>query len=233
MPDYVIANKAPPGGADKGAGAWCSAPQTAEFLVYKRTLQMALDTHALELTMGPDAVAHMRHFMNNTGRDYQLNMPELMGKSAQLKKRADEELALAKTFSETLGPGRYSLSSAKRGHGYFRQSEDNNLFFAIGGYAYWGQGELLVEEIFEKSAPRPRHYTLDFEFHFYDRYNWDAGKAVNIVGIEVTDSFMQNFHRQCYAREFDIKGQTKQRLSWDAGATFASLSSPKAAKPAR
>lgn len=228
MPDYVIAPNPPPGGADAGSGAWCSAPQTAQFLVYKRALQMALDTHALDLSIGADAVAHMRHFMNNTGNDYALNMSDLMGKSAQLRQHANEERALAKAFSETLAPGRYRINSARRGHGYFRQREDSNLFFAIGGYSYWGQGDLLVQET--SVGPRAhRTYQLDFEFHFYDRYNWDAGKAVQIAGIEITDGFMQNFHRQCYAREFDIKGQTKERLNWDQGGQFAGLALPTAA----
>ncbi len=217
MPDYIVSRSPPPAGADKGAGAWCSAPQTAELLVYKRALQFALDTRTLDLSIGPDAVAHMRHFLNNTGNDYHLDMPSLMGKSAQLRKHADDELAQAKAFSQTLPAGRHFINSSKRGHGYFRQRDDSNLFFAIGGYAFWGQGQVLVT-----ADSDFRSYVLDFEFHFYDRYNWDSGKAVAIAGIKVTDDFMQTFHKQCYAREFDIKGHFTQRVTWDSrGASSA------------
>jgi hypothetical protein len=214
MPDYVVGRNAPPGGNDAGAGAWCSAPQTAEFLVYKRGLQFALDTRALDLSIGPDAVAHMRHFLNNTGNDHHLDMAALMSKSTQLRQRADEELALAKAFAMTLTTGTHAISSSRRGHGYFRQSEDANLYFAVGGYAFWGQGSVRVPDYAASS-----HYTLDFEFHFFDRYNWDSGKSVSIAGMKITDDFMQTFHRQCYAREFNIKGVLRQRVEWQAGSS--------------
>jgi hypothetical protein len=216
MPDYIVSKSPPPGGADSGAGPWCSAPQTAEFLLYKRGLQFALDTRALDLSIGPDAVAHMRHFLNNTGNDFALDMPALMAKSTQLRQRADEELVLAKAFAQRLPAGVHAISSARRGHGYFRQSEDSNLYFAIGGYAYWGQGTVRVPEVEGKTAARVARFTLDFEFHFFDRYNWDSGKSVSIAGMKITDDFMQTFHAQCYAREFDIKGAFKQRVVWDA-----------------
>jgi hypothetical protein len=221
MTDYVLSTQAPAGGTDAGAGAWCSAPQTAAMLLYKRGLQFALDTRSLDLSIGPDAVAHMRHFLNNTGNDYALDMSALMANSAQLRQRVDEEIVLAKAFAQSLVAGRHHISSSRQAHGYFRQAESSNLFFAIGGFAYWGQGVVQVPE-----DTRASRITLDFEFHFFDRYNWDSGKSVSIAGMTITDDFMQQFHRQCYAREFNIKGVSKHRVEWSAFADAAVAQAP-------
>lgn len=212
MPRYVLSDKAPAAAADKGSGPWCSAPQTAKFLVYKRAIEFALDTHAVDLTIGADAVAHMRHYLANTGHDYTLDMPAVMVKSSKLRLNQDDEVAQARAFSETLPVGLHDISSSTHGYGSFSQVSDRNLFFAIGSYTYWGQGRVRVEPV----DVDKRRYTLDFEFHFFDRYNWDKGKSVTIAGMKVSDEFMQDFHRQCYAREFDLRGVARQRVVWDA-----------------
>lgn len=211
MPHYVASAKAPLIGSDKGSGPWCAAPQTAGFLVYKRAIEFALDTHAVDVSIGADAVAHMRHYPNNTGNDLALDVTGLLQRSSKLRGHFDDELAQAKSFCETLVPGRHAISSSQAGSGYFRQDEDRNLFFAIGGFSFWGQGSVVVTT---GGSGDSRDYLLHFEFHFYDRYNWDAGKGVSIAGIKVTDDFMQKFHQQCYAREFDIKGIAKRQATW-------------------
>ena len=53
-------------------------------------------------------------------------------------------------------------------------------------------------------------YTLEFEYKFYDRYNWDGGKQVTILGHVVTDEFMGEFHRHGLARVFDLRGSVKK-----------------------
>lgn len=60
-----------------------------------------------------------------------------------------------------------------------------------------------------------RHYAVDFDYCFYDRYNWDGKKAVTILGTVVTDEFMGEFHRQGLAREFDCYGSLHRRLEWE------------------
>ena len=213
MPLYISSDKSPAIKPDRGSGSWCSAPQTAEFLVYKRAIQFALDTHAVDLAIGPDAVSHMRQYFSSTGNDLVLDVPAVMRKSKQLRIHYDDELREAKAFCEMLSTGRHAISSSKLGSGYFRQAEDRNLFFAIGGYSFWGQG---IVNIVDRDRESLREYTLDFELHFYDRYNWDTGKSVSIAGITVADDFMQKFHLQCYAREYDVKGVGRDRVTWTA-----------------
>ncbi|NRF66891.1 hypothetical protein HLB44_07840 [Aquincola sp. S2] len=213
MPDYALGNAPPRAQSDIGSGPWCSEQQTARFLLYKRALEAALDTHALTLSPGPDAVRHMRHYLNNTGQDLPVDVAALMDRSAQLSKQYVSELADAQAFAQTLAVGRHHIHSTRLAQGYFRQSQDANLFFAIGGYSYWGQASVTVADD-EQAGKR---YEMDFSFEFFDRYNWDGGKQVTLAGVIITDAFMQNFHRQCYAREYDLRGTLTQRLRWAHG----------------
>jgi hypothetical protein len=41
-----------------------------------------------------------------------------------------------------------------------------------------------------------RQFELDFQYDYFDRYNWDKGKSVDIAGTTITDQFMGEFHRQ-------------------------------------
>lgn len=210
MPDYALGDAPPRIRPDVGSGAWCSDPQTAKMLAYKRGIEFAMDAGATRLSIGPYATQHMRHYMDNTGTDLKLDLVTLVNRSAQLRGQLDAEIAQAKSFIESLGPGRHMVRSTRLAQGYFRQRDDSDLFFAIGGYSYWGMGAVNVTEDDEGGLTA----TLDFTFSFFDRYNWDGGKKVQIAGVTVTDAFMQKFHRECYAREYDVRGELKRREVW-------------------
>ncbi len=94
--------------------------------------------------------------------------------------------------------------------GYAAKTESQNWFYAVGGYHVWGKGKATV-------SGNGTCFTLDFEFKFYDRYNWDITKSTKILGIEITDKFMGNFHRQALAKEFDMIGSVSKSFSWKRG----------------
>lgn len=215
MPDYVLGDQPPTLTPDKGSGPWCSAPASFEYAAYKRAIDLAMDLQAVELKVGPEAVAHMRHYLGNTGRDLQLNMGALMAKSHKLRQHHDTELQLARRFAETLDPGLHAITSAKTNGGYFRVNDEPHLFYAIGGYVFWGQGKVHVQA--GPAKARSRRYRLDFEFHFFDRYNWDGGKTTPLTDhIQVKDDLLQELHRRCYAREYDVRGLSRQQVEWEA-----------------
>jgi hypothetical protein len=126
------------------------------------------------------------------------------------------EAAQAQGFAESLPVGRHKITSRMAEAGYNEKEENWNWYFATGGYVSWGKGEVAVRD-----TPTGREYEMDFVYKFYDRYNWDKGKKVNIIGIEVTDQFMGEFHRQGLAREFDCVGSVKRRLTWKHGQDLA------------
>jgi hypothetical protein len=90
--------------------------------------------------------------------------------------RYEDEVAQAQELVEKLTPGHYTIHSRKAENGYNRQAESRNWFFAIGGYTKWGEGTVTV-----KTTAGVTEYDLDFEYKFYDRYNWDAGKSVTFA----------------------------------------------------
>lgn len=108
------------------------------------------------------------------------------------KIRYEDDVAEAQEFVETLPPGTFQirLQLAER---------NKDWFFAIGGYSTWGLGKAIVA-----GDALNRTYTLELEYKFYDRYNWDGEKSVTFHGIVVTDRFMGEFHRQGIAKEFDL-----------------------------
>lgn len=213
MPDYTTGSIAPRLQPDAGSGPWCADAQSARMLLYQRALEAALGTGALELFPGSDAARQMRLYLANTGHDLPVDVAALLARSAQLSQQCLDELALAHAYAQGLPAGRHDIRSTRVARGYFRQRQDANLFFAIGGYAHWGRGTVRVH----LGDNGRRHYEMDFAFEFFDRYNWDSGKTVRIAGIEITDAFMQQFHRQCHAREYDLRGALRQRLRWDHG----------------
>lgn len=210
MPDYKIGFDDPLPVTDKGAGQWCKTPQTWETLVYKRAIQMAIALPAVpNLFFGKHSIEHFTHYLNMTGYDLELkDMPELMEQSMVLSKVYAEELKIAREYCETLDSGEHQITSSKTESGYFQGERD--LYYAIGGFQYWGKGLVIIEK-----TPDRCNYSLSFEFHIFDRYNWDTGK--NVLGL-LDDDFFGEFHRRCFAKEFNIYGvyktNEKTPISW-------------------
>jgi hypothetical protein len=162
--------------------------------------------------VGDDATKHMAHYLGNSGRDYTIDLEGMVAEVPSAHRRYDAEVAQAKEFVETLAAGQYNITSQRTNLGYNRQSESANWYFATGGYSTWGKGVAVV-----KDGPTGRQYDVAFEYKFFDRYNWDAGKSVTIAGVKVTDTFMGEFHREGLAREFDCNGSFERRFTWRKG----------------
>lgn len=210
MSVYKIGTDDPDIYTDAGAGQWCETPQRGASLIYKRAIQMAIALPVIpNLLFGKHAIKHFNYYLNMAGDDYELeDMPELLKNSTVLSDVYAKELREAREFCETLPPGKYKITSSKVRGGYFQGERD--LYYAIGGFQCWGKGNVSVTESDERF-----YYSLDFEFHIFDRYNWDKEK--NILGL-LDDDFFGEFHRQCFAREFNIYGiyktDEKTPVSW-------------------
>ncbi len=211
--NYQIGSIDPPTGHDPGAGVWSSKPKQAGYIALKAAIIEVLPQAAL--VIGLDAARHMAHYLiDNNGADLTINLEGMVRDVPSAKRRYEREVAQMQTFVETLPPGsRNPITSKNCEVGYNRQSENRNWFFAIGGYSSWGKGVASVAT----DASKTPVYDVDFEYKFYDRYNWDAGKSVTFAGITVTDKFMGEFHRQGLAQEYDCFGSFKRHFSWKKG----------------
>jgi hypothetical protein len=182
----------------------------------------------------------MRHYLANEGTDGWIDLDKMIREVPSARAALRDEVGRAKTFAETLAPGTYDITSTFTRGGRDWMGENKNWFFAVGGYSRWGKGHLVVAD----RAGR-KHYELFFDYKFYDRYNWDEGKAVNIpmsrplawaaqhiggfepgknpaVGdpdhsIFVTDELMGEFQREGLAKEYDNYGLAQRHLEWNEG----------------
>jgi hypothetical protein len=206
-PHYEVGSGDPPLGHDAGAGMWKSKPWEVSYLALKDAIIQALPV--AYVVIGDDATKHMVQYLGNSGADYTIDLEGMVSEVPSAYARYLDEVAQAQELVEQLPVGKHTIHSRKAENGYNYQAESRNWFFAIGGYTKWGQGIATVKNGSE--------YELEFEYKFYDRYNWDAGKSVTFAGITVTDKFMGEFHRQGLAKEFDCYGSFKRRFTWKKG----------------
>jgi len=220
--DYMLGTQDPPIRADPGAGTWSSRPKEASYVALKAAIIDVLP--ASVALVGDDAVAHMWHFLIGSGRTYTIDLAGMVNEVPSAKERYEDEACQAQSFVESLPPGTHQITSRSVEASYNLRTENQNWYFAIGGYKFWGTGQARVMQ----NAPGARSYALDFTYRFYDRYNWDGGKSVTLFGIRITDQFMGEFHRQGLAREFDCVGSVRRQFSWKQGEDISSaqLSSP-------
>ncbi|MBU4263926.1 MAG: peptidoglycan-binding protein [Proteobacteria bacterium] len=209
--DYAIGKVEPVVKPDSGAGVWNSRPKTAAAMVQKHILQTEVLPKAV-LVIGDDAVKHMYHYLGNTGKTLEIDLEGMIQEVPSAKKRFENEVNQAKRFVEMLPEGTYDIASKNAESAYNFKRENRNWFYAVGGYSTWGQGKVSV-----KKAPSGMEYKLEFEYRFYDRYNWDIGKKVEIIGITITDYFMGEFHRQGLAQEFNMTGLARRTFRWRHG----------------
>jgi hypothetical protein len=174
----------------------------------KKAAIRAIYPHAVA-AIGWDATKNMEHYFGNSGDDLTLNIESMI---RDVKGERDvylAELLMARQFCQTLPVGTHQITSASTSGGYAKKSESWNWFFATGGYSSWGKGRVVVTKV-----ANDFNYELDFEYHFFDRYNWDGGKSVTIFGVTITDAFMGRFHREGLAKEYDMYGTMARNVKW-------------------
>jgi peptidoglycan hydrolase-like protein with peptidoglycan-binding domain len=207
--EYTLGFTDPPRQLDPGAGAWNS---TAKTMVARAQLAAIATVLPLaRVTIGEDAVKHMAHYLENSGKPLKIDLEAMVRDVPSAARVFGAEVAQAKAFVEKLGPGTHQITSKRMNGGYNRPQESNNWYFAVGGYNVWGKGTAKI------AAGPVDDIDLDFEYCVYDRYNWDNGKSVEIHGIVITDQFMGEFHRQGLAREYDEIGSVKRSFKWRRG----------------
>lgn len=213
-PHYMLGTQDPQLAPDAGSGPWGSKPKSAAYTALKAEIASILP-HAYVI-IGDDAVKHMARYLANTGAPLTLDLEGMLQDVESARNALLAEATQAQTFAETLPPGRHAVTSRTAEGGYNYKEESWNWFYATGGYVSWGKGTVVV-----KAGTAGREYDLDFEYKLYDRYNWDGGKEVTILGITVTDEFMAEFHRQGLAREFDCFGSVRRKLTWKHGTALS------------
>ena len=205
---YMIGTEDPFAISDPGAGAWNSKPKTYSAIAMVSSIKLAL-LQGSALGIGFEAVQHLRHYFFNTGLDYRINLEGMIRNVPSAQSLFTDVWHLAAAFVGDLPVGRYDFTMRRRQEGYNGKAENLNWYLAIGGYSSWGKGRVHVEQFGGQ-----RRYDLDLEYRFFDRYNWDKDKSVDLGPVTINDEFMGEFHKQGLAKEFNCWGSLKRRFAW-------------------
>lgn len=217
---------------DVGSGKWKSKPATWQMTILSSVLPRAV---ALKYRNLPHATAHMYHYFENTGSNYNIDLQGMIDQSASAGILFLTELSEATKFVQRLRDGEYKITSRTPSVGQNTKVSSEDWHLAVGGYSAWGKGIAKV---------CGREYQLLFEYKFFDRYNWDKGGKTPIdtqidlpdwimdrikdqlpPGIrhikggtyEVSDDFMGEFYRMGLAQEFNMHGSVKKTIEWKRG----------------
>lgn len=163
-----------------------------------------------------DAARHMRHYLDNSGANLNVDVDSMLRDLPAFKKTFEEVVASAKESAnqqiqkgDASKPMHFSVGSSW-GHGEgheFCAKESSNWFYAMGGFYYRYIAEV---EAAPSSVPGGEvQVKMTTKLHVFDRYNWDAGKSTRVLEIIPTsDAFLAELHRAGVAEEYDITGSS-------------------------
>jgi len=208
-PDFTIGTTEPPLSHDAGAGPWNSKPKDLGTRALHVLMLAPTFEGAAGIAIGFDAVKHLHHYNKNSGKDLQIDLVGMINDTPSAKRLYSTLAQKVKVYIERLPSGTFDITSKRTWGGYNHKNENKNWFFAVGGYSAWIKGRVVVSD----RGPR-KAYSFDGFYKFYDRYNWDGGKAVTIADITITDEAMGEFHRQGLSKEYDELGSCGVKFDW-------------------
>lgn len=198
---------------DPGAGKWSSQPWYSRFDDYAYAEVAGAVVMAADALGYTNAAAHLNHYLNNSGNPYTINVDKLMHDIPSVNAAANAlaEKEIRKVVAATVASSSYGNTVAfqsKWGSGSISQSESADWYFAMAAYRVSVTGTVTTREPAEGAAPS---VVAEYKVHFFDRYNWDTGKHVEIAGITISDKNMGELHTAGRAREFDLQGTSDVR----------------------
>ncbi|HEX7243195.1 MAG TPA: DUF4157 domain-containing protein [Longimicrobiaceae bacterium] len=168
---------------------------------------------AAELFGLPNAARHMRHYLNNSGSTLTVSADAMLRDLSVLRERFDTETASARAEADARvaadpTPRTFTLTGTRR-NAYAGKSQSSDWYYAIGGFTYWYTADVTVAPPASPGAGPT--VTMRIRLHVFDRYNWDQGKSVNILGfIHVSDESLGRLHRVGLAREYEVSGVSSE-----------------------
>lgn len=196
---------------DPGAGPYNSQPWYAkgDDIAFKEVAKLAASAaDALGYT---NAARHLRHYLNNTGSDLQVDPARIARDVPQFGQSVQQQLRgeVDKTVQQAVKEGRYGepipFTSDWKGF-YITKDMSPDWFYAMGGVQHAVSGYVIVQ------PGNPPTAEVHYQTHVFDRYNWDGGKATKIGPVTVTDKQMGELHTAGVAREYDIVGSSSEQV---------------------
>ena len=226
---YELGTTQPVVKRDAGAGKFSSSKPTYQFQVYKKTLLTVLPYYQGQF--GKEASEMMMHFLYASGIPKNINLRNMVHAGPNDASNSPlygyyNEVVQAQRFASSLPEGTHAIRSTKP---HITTANYGSWYYAVNGMQVWGMAEVTIT----RQNNGMRHYKMRFDYHMFDRYNWDLGnKAITIdpsdygapnqVGtVSVDDSTVGEFVRQGLAREFDVFGKFTETIEWNDGDLLA------------
>ena len=201
-----------------GSGEWGAEAENrgwSDRVNHFKWMRIADAAEALGLT---NAARHMRHYLENSGTPLEVSVDAMLRDLPTLRQKYQLEMGLARQRANDLVNSSSPVSQTVRLNGdrknaYATRSESEDWFFAMGGFTYWYTADVVV--VPNRQALGLPRIVMTFRLNVFDRYNWDAGKSVTILGREIKDVELGCLHRVGLAREYEIHGvSSPQNLEW-------------------
>ena len=167
-----------------------------------------------------DASLHFKHYLNNSGTDWNISVDRMLNDMKDFQTKFDEQIKLAQdAVNSYIKSGIISeklivdiATDWDLNNGFTAQkSKHPNWFYAMGGFYYRVTNTVTITPSTNSIA-----VNMTSQIHVYDRYNWDTGKTVSLLGtLTVSDSDLAYFHQIGLAKEYNIFGSSSQNeKSW-------------------
>lgn len=195
---------------DPGAGGHGSQP------IYSRGDDLAFFYVASKAQALADAAGHthaaagMRHYLDNTGSDFTIKPDEAMNDVAGLKHHADIVISdeVDKLVRDPANHNKAVAFTTPWKGTSVGQAENQDWFLAMASVEVCATGVVTI--IPAEGGGQPR-IAMDYQVHFFDRYNWDGKKFVVIMGVKITDKRMGGLHTAGLAKEFNQFGTSSTK----------------------
>lgn len=196
---------------DEGAGefgsdpGWTTIDDQLKEAVARDVANMA------ELLGHTDAARHMRHYLNASGTDLDVDPDRIMRDVQSFRDKvkrtvAGEIYGIAKKAPKGVEYEKPAEFVTKWLDAYLGQDETPNWFYALGGIRYSVTGVVIVHKP-AKKGDRPE-VGAEYRVHVWDRYNWDGGKSVTIGPVTIDDETLADLHLAGVAREYTVIGKS-------------------------
>ncbi|WP_344163451.1 hypothetical protein [Nocardiopsis rhodophaea] len=175
----------------------------------------------------PHAADYFEHFLNNSGKDMNLDMDTFLSDVPEFQEEIDDhqqeliDQALKDAKGRGIdGPITYPVSTEKKAWGYPPNDPNGKDFIyenpdwknAIGSFHYWLEGEITVYP--PKEPGEKPTYSLDAEVNMEKWYDWERDTHTPVFDpsemkgklIGFSQSDLAALHQYGMAQEFWIRG---------------------------
>ncbi len=167
---------------------------------------------------------HMAHYLGNSGTPLAVDVDRMLREMPEFQRAmeqqfrqdvwgtAQQEIA-ARYTGEAM---QFPITTGWRSDYYPGREQYPNWYYGVGGFSY---SQTALVTVTPGDDPAHPIVTIQSQVHMSDRYNWDAGKSVNIpstgvqwiddhtiAGDHIPDTSMGRLHQTGIAQEYDLYG---------------------------